>query len=192
MPHIPPGYCNVQIGGSNSTGNDWLSACGSVIEAWDPSDMVGVFGSFLATATYPTDVMSGNYEITFVRVIVGTSNPSAPITYEETGSRPGGGGEGAAPQCAFLVRKLTALGGRKGRGRSYLPGVSEASLDDNGLYVGQVASDPTVLTDFWPDLLTYLNLGPAVLLHDDPLDDPNEITAFVLDQKVATQRNRLR
>lgn len=100
-------------------------------------------------------------------------------------------GQCSPPNVTLLVKKVTGMGGRKGRGRMYLPGVSEASTDVAGVldetYRGQVETD---LADFKTDL-AIINAFP-VLLHTLEADSPNNITSFIVETSVATQRRRLR
>lgn len=191
--HIPPGFVNVQVAGSCSSGQDWLIGCGSEAVDWDPTDTLPtVFPDYLAGEQYLNGFMTDNFVVNTVRVILGTSDPSAPITYEANGVFPGQIDDDGNPAACVLVKKSTNTGGRKGRGRTYFPGVSRGEVDGAGFIVGDLALDPTNVTDFWPDLLSYLGLAGAFLLHTSPLDDPSEITSFSMDPKVATQRGRLR
>lgn len=113
------------------------------------------------------------------------------------------------PQVATLVRKVTASGGRRGRGRMYFPGVPETGVDDAGVISGAgVTAWTTALADFLGALTA--NDVPMFLLHDpatiwtlvngqprrvptsDPIPEPDLVTSLVVDPKVATQRRRLR
>lgn len=117
----------------------------------------------------------------------------------------------AAPNVAYLVHKVTAVGGRRGRGRMYLPGVDETVVTQGGNI------DPAKVTELNTGLglfearATAGNLG-LVLLHapatvwslvdgqprripdptDPPVPAPYSITDLVPSGVVATQRRRLR
>lgn len=102
-------------------------------------------------------------------------------------------GESSAPNTAFLIRKVTPLGGRSGRGRMYWPGVPESGLTTGGLLAGDYQPE---VNGFWADFFDSIvadGLVPA-LLHgpDSPVDAPVLITSFSVDARVATQRRRLR
>lgn len=102
--------------------------------------------------------------------------------------------------CACLVHKITARGGRRGRGRMYIPWCcgSGTTNEAGGL-------DPTDYTavanvvDVWKnDVAT--RVGPVVLLHrpsapgtEHPTTPgpPNIVTTYRVDTTVATQRRRL-
>lgn len=115
-----------------------------------------------------------------------------------------------APNSAFLVTKNTARGGRRGKGRLFLPGVSETVVDGNG----DIA--PATATNLQAELTEWLgNLNtagiPMVLLHGPPTswvlvdgqprrrpiggnwdDVPNTVQSLALQTRIATQRRRLR
>lgn len=99
----------------------------------------------------------------------------------------------ASPAVSFLIRKNTALGGRAGRGRIYMPGVNEAVIDQAGVIA---PLSVTALTDAWEamkDAWEGLGWFP-VLLHQpgSPLTTPTPITSFAAQGVVATQRRRQR
>lgn len=101
--------------------------------------------------------------------------------------------EAMTPNVAFLVRKTTALGGRAGRGRFYLPGVPENSANEAGVVTG------TAITNMQSELDDFLiAVGAAdlnlVVLHGvgSPITAPTPLTALQVDGRVATQRRRLR
>jgi hypothetical protein len=114
----------------------------------------------------------------------------------------------APPNLCFLIRKQTALGGRRGRGRMFLPGVAEADVDQAGnvseaRQTGLNASFGT----FHAALVTLDS--PMVLLHDPAtvwaLEDgqpvrvpvgvapaPTVVTSLSAQAVAATQRRRMR
>jgi len=100
-------------------------------------------------------------------------------------------GSNAAPAFSCLVRKITASGGRKGRGRWFLPGMVEANVAEGGdinvTYLGNLNADLEVFRDF---IDTDGGL-PMVLLHND-LTTPTVVTALQAQQIGATQRRRQR
>lgn len=102
--------------------------------------------------------------------------------------------------CAWLIQKRTARGGRAGRGRMYLPliNVTEASVSATGDVLALTVDDmQTTFTQWLADCAT-LQL-PLYLLHSEseselppPPLPPDAITSLVVQTKIATQRNRLR
>jgi hypothetical protein len=102
-------------------------------------------------------------------------------------------GEPMPGQVSSLVQKLTAFGGRAGRGRMYIPGISETAVAGNSQWdSGSLAARQTNLDDFYDQLKTY-DVSPVVL-HGagSPLTTPTDITQFRLQALVATQRRRIR
>lgn len=100
-----------------------------------------------------------------------------------------GGGSGAVAP-ALLVRKITDLGGRKNRGRMYLPGLRESDINEGGVVnPTRVAAAQLFWTDVLGDLSSAL-FGMAVLHGDSTA--PTEVTALTVEGVVATQRRRQR
>lgn len=107
-----------------------------------------------------------------------------------------GGLEGSAavpPNTSVLVSKQTAVGGRRGRGRMFLPGIREDRVDVTGLLdPTNVGNINNALDSFMSDMTT---AGyPLMLEHgDDPSPlAPTELVAMECQSTVATQRRRLR
>lgn len=192
MPVIRPGFANVQVLGLAPNGNQWLSACGAEAVDWDPEEGLFTIFDTLAEDPYPDDVMASDWVINSVRVQIGTSDPSAPLVYEQTGNFTGNNGNALAPNTSFLVVKRTLLGGRAGRGRNYLPGVQEAAVDNAGNITGDLATAGAAVSEFFPRLITALSLTVPCILHSDDSRDPTPVTSWTLAPTVATQRRRLR
>lgn len=124
-----------------------------------------------------------------------------PLSVE--GSATGVGTESGAmapPNCALLVRKSTSTGGRRGRGRCYIPWVLlDAAVDDVGTIDGGSLATRQADADAW---LTDLEVGttgtyatPMVVLHDSSgagvEPPPSVVTGVTCDALIATQRRRL-
>jgi len=106
---------------------------------------------------------------------------------------------------ALLVSKGTALGGRRNRGRFYVPGLLNEGVVDN---VGNVSASTyqPLFTAFLEDLLVEANTNvlEMVLFHSyewtgdvDPgpppgFPAPTVVTALTVNGRIATQRRRLR
>lgn len=116
----------------------------------------------------------------------------------------------AAPNTSFLIRKSTTLGGRRGRGRMYLPGVPETNVDDAGLLAGAAVS--AINTDLGAFLINMTTEGLPLMLEHFPktewvlnenqqprrvpvagtVPNPTQVVGLTVDPTVATQRRRLR
>lgn len=103
-----------------------------------------------------------------------------------------GTGTGAAvpPNTAALIRKNTALGGRKGRGRLYFPGIPEASVDSGGELLEVLRAGFDTRWEDWSTFMIAAGWVP-VLLHGDETT-PTPLTALSCSVTSATQRRRLR
>jgi hypothetical protein len=188
MPVIPVGFGQASyhfIGGAAPTGA-WVTFGFfhglSLISTQEIADQMYANISPVVTG------LSGSLALADVLVKTGP-NDTGPSAIAD-GETVGGTGASFPPNAAILVHKLTELGGRKGRGRAYFPGVGESLADNAGLLT------TTYRNAFQANMETFLancdadNL-PLVLLHNDSTE-PTELTGFNTDQKLATQRRRLR
>jgi len=120
-------------------------------------------------------------------------NVSGAFAEKATTSAGGIGSSAMPPQVSLLITKVTATGGRSGRGRSFMPGVTEVDIGPNGELGTAYLAD---VQDKWDDLKTALEAADLfpVLLHADNTGDvtPHPITGFQVQALVATQRRRLR
>lgn len=132
-------------------------------------------------------------------------------SFEEGSSVAGGvaSANGLTPNAAYLCTKGTAVGGRRGKGRMYIPGCSETVVDPNGQLTGAFRITlQGLVDDFMASLLT--NDIPMALLHGPatewtlvdgqprrvpvagPIPDPDPVLSLTVAASVGTQRRRLR
>ncbi len=95
---------------------------------------------------------------------------------------------------AVLIQKRTALGGRRNRGRLYLPWyIDEAGVDEVGtITVGSIAAIQAAMTA-WRSALVAANL-PMVILHNPGVTitpAPVNVTSLFCTGLISTQRRRL-
>jgi hypothetical protein len=146
-----------------------------------------------------------NSEVTLasIRVKKGPmeDGPFATVTVANAG---GLAGAPSAPQCALLVRKNSAIGGKSGSGRMYVPGIRESTVLSSGLLEPtELGALQTAWTAFYNGLVT--NLTPMALAHNYgeyvnskgetvvvPPRVPTPVTSLTCDARVATQRRRNR
>lgn len=107
------------------------------------------------------------------------------------------------PQNSLLIRKVTVVGGRRGRGRMYQPGITEGSANASGVIA---AGTLTTYQAAYNSFLTGLQADdiPMHLLHDYakgpdgtpdpsiPIPAPFPVGSLVVDAVMATQRRRIR
>ena len=122
------------------------------------------------------------------------------------------GGSSAAPlpqNCALLVKKKTAQAGRRNSGRMFVPplALAESGVAANGVIdSGQLTDYQGKYNQFYDNLRDSTALPGApetsfmpVIHHSAPVGEQpplvlvsTDVTAFVVDQVIATQRRRLR
>jgi hypothetical protein len=140
---------------------------------------------------YHTSVMSSAWSFLGVSVMVMTT--PGPIVGEEMVTVVGSLSVPPIPMnCTYLASKGTALGGRRNKGRAYLPPLNtdEGSINGGGQFeVGarQVVQD--LYDNAWLQLAID---GPVRLLHHSDGAPGTPITSFEIGNTIATQRRRLR
>ena len=173
---VPTG-AEVTLGFERISTDDAETAANEIGDAWVNADI--------------SLSLSSDVDLAEVMVKFGpdATGPSAVVTKVDGGAA----ATPASPNTAILVKKVTALGGRAGRGRMFIPGVPEAQVDAGGnIDNGWLANLQTAIDDFAASM-EVAGWSPA-LLHGvgSPITEPTSITGLVADPKVATQRRRLR
>jgi hypothetical protein len=120
---------------------------------------------------------------------VGTGG--APVIVEAPRNVSGtGAGQSPPSNCALLVKKRTALGGRSGRGRMFVPvtSVGEGGISPTGQIESSIVA---ALQGAWTAMFGEMSF---FLFHDaaSPVLSPTAITSLLVDPKLATQRRRMR
>jgi hypothetical protein len=105
-------------------------------------------------------------------------------TVSDTSAPPIGG--------AVLVRKVTGLGGRRNRGRMYVPPffLNESNVDYLGNIDGATLSVVQNWFNAWYNAMVAATYVPQIL-HSDGAVGTN-VTSFSVQQKLGTQRLRMR
>lgn len=198
---IPPGFAQAALPFKHSSvarvayitwgvdvsdvGGDYAGAADKMFFDWGTN-----YGGFL-----DTDVTYGP-----VNLRVGQDGTD-PLIFSGTETAVGAGGSASLPSnVALLVQKRTNLGGRRGRGRFFVPWIiSDDSANDVGIIPPTpLAQYVTGSTGFLEDLATpgaEIGATPMVLLHESvavgPQPDPTLVTALTVDPLIGTQRRRL-
>lgn len=165
---------------------------------------------------YPVGSMDNSLTYRGSSVRIGVSGGD-PLIHRDVRANVGtNSGMSPPPQnVSILLTKQSAIGGRRGRGRMFLPSgfITASAISEIGIILsGTVTSLQTQATG----LLTALETGPyqdgMVLLHSEATvwqliggqprrvvdesapapPDPTPVTALTVSQLVATQRRRLR
>lgn len=197
----PPGYGEVSME-LTLTG---FSRPAYVTFGIDPTDTdPNAIGAAIITAATAANSFTGqldsNVTLSSVRVALGTDT-GEDVVGVTAGVAVGLRVKSCLPaNCAMLVHKTTSRGGRRGRGRMYIPWIiDEPDIDEAGVInstaVGLVQ---TGMSNFRTNLSTGGN--PMVLLHNPSEPGtirpttpgpPNLVTGLIVDRLVATQRRRL-
>lgn len=187
MPIVPAGFAAVTMVASIEGDDEDVTWSDGVEASGSADDLANaIFGVWAAEWN---GLMHESY--TLQRCVIETATTIG----ESTATPVTGGGTGlVSPQnVAYLVDKNTGLRGRKNQGRFFLPGVIATDIEPNGTID---SSAHTLLQAVFDDLFDNINGLAAVerhvLLHSLLADAPTTVVSWVLDQKVATQRRRLR
>lgn len=190
MPVIPEGYAQVVARISQSGVSREMAVVFGV-------ESVGAFtqGDIDGISAAASDFIRGitTNTTTYIGVKVTEEQGSGPILWESVVDAGLGANTGATapPNTAWLIRKRTGSGGRRGRGRMFVPGIRETDVDQAGVITAaQVTGAQALATAFGNALTT--NATPMVLLHSEAPFTPELVTALTVDSRVATQRRRLR
>lgn len=192
----PPGFaeCSYQFTQTGVTRPAYVTFGCDPTDTDPASVAASVLAAYTAAGSFNT-IMDSTVSMTGVRVALGTDG-TADLVYVLTSAVVGTGGsiQALPPNCAVLIHKVTARGGRRGRGRMYIPWcVNETIVDEAGVIL---AANVTTFTNAMAAWRTAMitNTVPLVLLHGpgkttQPAPDP--ITQLTADRLIATQRRRL-
>jgi hypothetical protein len=197
----PPGFaaCSYELRHSLMSRSAFITF-GCDPTATDPNAIAtSLAAAFAATGSLFT-IIDSNVQLQSTRVALGTDG-----TEDIIGTSPQLvactlAGSTAPANCAALVHKRTARGGRRGRGRLYIPWcILVADLGESGIISGTRITTITAAVAAWSAQVTSL-VGPPVVLHRPSTPgtahptvpgSPNPVTSYVVDPLIGTQRRRL-
>lgn len=186
---IPAGYSEVSFvyGGGGIQGEAVVTLGLQNILGGTPADICDVMETLWDPVVAATSVSV--VACTSIRV---KNGPDATGPFAEKGVNLIGdqGTDAVPPQVAILVRKTTALGGRKGRGRFYLPSPPDVTVNTDGAFLQAFIDDTNGILETFRDDAVTGNL-PPVLLHEDATA-PSPITALLMQARTGSQRRRNR
>lgn len=192
---LPAGYGQARIlfRGISATSDSVVTFGYKQTATEDPAEHAEAFYNALVVTGGPFVVSAFTSAYTFTGVYCTWMTETGPLVGEFLQPITGTNTLQAVPaNCAFLLRKSTALGGRKGRGRAYLPPIwiAEGSIGPTGAIAG---ADATTVLNKWNAFKTALTTAgfDLRLIHTEAII-PTLITAFSVDTTLATQRRRMR
>lgn len=160
----------------------------------DPNLIGAAIGGSLAAAGSFASRLDNAVVITGVRVSLGTDGGGDIVGWHPMALSGTGIFSPPPPNVAILVHKRTGRGGRRGRGRMYLPWyVSEADIDEMGKLTGATLTATQNAMNTWRSALASAQM-PMVLLHNAGVTSPGPpdvVTTLQVDPMVGTQRRRL-
>lgn len=194
-PLIVPNGIRVSISGFQTGSHPWACVFGGKVDvAGDAEtlahDIADAFlGSLFENCTNSTSVEAASW--VDLRTEDGDSGPVPDLDLPANGLNTEAGG---ALQVAYLIH-WAVPGGRNTRpGRTYLPGVAEASVAPGGALTGDLPGDIiSSITSFLAACSSGGN-GDLAVISNPTTGDPvaRVVTAGTLDPVVATQRRRQR
>lgn len=160
----------------------------------DPALIAGSLqAAWIATGSLKS-ITDSSVTMSAVRVSLGTDGTGDLVTVLATNQVGGMASLTVPPNVAVLVHKSTSRGGRRGRGRMYLPwSVQSTQVDEGGQIVSSQVTIITTALGVWKTQLSTLAC-PLVLLHGPgktALPAPDPVLSMSTDRLVATQRRRL-
>lgn len=204
----PPGYGDVSVAMKHTL----LSRMAFITFGVDPTSLDPVtVGSLVAGCITGAGSLGAqldsNVTWAYVKVRLGTDGAEDLAGVHTMNVIGGKTNSTPPPNTALLVHKYTSRGGRRGRGRLFIPWfVSSAEVAEGGtISSSEVTLKQTAVTNF----LTALSAAnvPMALLHRasepwDPIKEtgvenptvpgpPNLVTSLVVDPLISTQRRRL-
>jgi len=143
------------------------------------------------------NILATGYQLVATEMRYQVTGETFPRIARHEQVNPGTGSSNLIPQnTAYLIHKLSAFGGRRNRGRFYLPGVGEPEVGITGaLTTAEKTRIQTALNAWFTQLNSIPNIDDVIILHSTgitPTPAPTAVIGFQIDPVVATQRRRLR
>ncbi len=163
----------------------------------DPEDLAydlnTKWGTDPGTGEVPFQADKLGNQYTFVGTSVMKMTGTGPLVGQYFGNIEGTDSQQPLPaNCCLLFTKQTALGGRKYRGRAYVPPclIGENGVDGAGI-IGSGGAEQ--MTEYFTTALNLMVTDSQVpVLHHSDGSAGTPITAMVCSSTIATQRRRIR
>lgn len=181
---------------TDSDPEEMVTTLGVILSDPPPSPAIAAqYGYTSWTTAFPDSSMSTEY--TFVGVTAAIGTGADPVLGEYLLPLDGTGAFSCPPNnTAVLVRKQTGLGGRRNRGRMFIPpfNLSELNVNNAGVLASTYQTGmATALNNLEAELTDAA--GPfesLALFHSAAPFVATTVSNLVLQTKVATQRERMR
>jgi hypothetical protein len=195
MAAVPPGYGDVSI----KLGHAGQNRPAYITFGVDPtSTNPDIVALAIATAFKGAGSLAGKFSSSVVigptYVRLGQDGGEALVGVDDTTTVGVLGSATPPSNVAVLVHKRTARGGRRGRGRMFMPWwIGEADVDNTGNIINATITTLNTCLDVFRTALSS-GSNPMVILHDEGktvMGAPDVVTNMFVDRTVATQRRRL-
>lgn len=135
--------------------------------------------------------------LSFTGVILYWKQPLGYVPIPSNDSPVAGTGSGSPlpPNCAAMIQKNTGRPGRAGRGRMFLPGISEALVSGGGVVDGALVTQMNGdLASFYTAVTTSGQFDDLLLYHDDdiPSSSPTLIDSLTVNVRTSSISKRFR
>ncbi len=154
------------------------------------SQLADVYGTTMRTRQSGDCVFRGVY------LRAGPDNEGPQFTADR--NLPGTGtGVSLPPNNAALLQKRSNVGGRRNRGRNYIPGVPVADVNQAGVWgTGKQAVWQTAASNWLAETAARAFVSEVVIFHTTaagvPGLPPTVVESITVPTKIATQRRRMR
>jgi hypothetical protein len=191
---IPTGYAQVVLNWTSPLFDSGGAATVLGVKHEAPASTITEVGNVVRQATVDGILPSMHDQVTLASVYVASATAAVELFVGEAG---GQALVTPPPNVTMLIKKVTPARGRRGRGRSYWPGtLGEDDIEETGILAPGVVTGWQGLFNQWTADLLASNVGQVVLQDSEgvtpPLSPPPGVSAFTVQDKVATQRRRLR
>lgn len=191
---IPPGFAEVWVQFNTPLDPEPMySAFGIDLASgvpMDQSEATSILG-WASLSIAPT--IASDYTVGPGHVIAGQDGGDVRYDGVTAPSAGTNGGNACPNNTSWLVRKVTASGGRRGRGRMYWPGVPEGDVGSTGILTsGALADLQTQASLLQSNLVALTSVDALVLFHESAPFTPTPITTLQAQTRAATQRRRMR
>lgn len=192
---IPPGFAHATVPLQHSLlARTAVTTFGIDLAGFAGTDAAAADAVMTCWVNFVAPVIDSNVTAGPVVLTVGQDG-SENIVVSGTTSQVGGDSQSSVPpSVAVIINKITARGGRRGRGRMFVPwAVNTADVSEAGLIASGAQGALTAAFDLFRQCLSTSDVD-MVLLHSDGISDPgapNAITNLVTEALIGSQRRRL-
>lgn len=197
----PPGYadCSYELKHASLSRAAFITFGVDVVETDPAAVATALVGAFAAPGSLFA-IIDTNVTMVRARASLGTDGGEDNVGVSVTSSSCNYSGTTIWANTSALVHKRSTRGGRRGRGRMYIPWCLPTSgVSEVGVITGAEVTRIQNGVNAWMAALSS-GAGPLVLLHRPSNPGtahpttpgvPNNVTAMVVDPLVGTQRRRL-